>query len=210
MASEPTPKREQIQAAYDEWQAGATVDTAGRVARYVPYLLQRVRNLELAYAAGLESKRLSLLPDTEREVQISELEMKIESLEAKLAECDDELSEIDAALDSVTKCVAKTRAERIRDSFEHRDLVTDAVVFDCEKQEQSARTQVVYWMGMAKVAADKLSEAQADSERLDWLEDTPDMKGACSSCIQLGYGFNERDIPLRQAIDAARAKEDTQ
>ena len=65
MASEPTPKREQIQAAYDEWQAGATVDTAGRAARYVPYLLRRVRDLELAYADGLESRRLALLPDTD-------------------------------------------------------------------------------------------------------------------------------------------------
>jgi vacuolar-type H+-ATPase subunit I/STV1 len=91
-ANSPTPTREEIQADYDRWQAGADVDTAGRVARYVPYLLQRVRDLELAYADGLEQRRLALLPDSEREVHFSELEQHITDLERQLAEAAREIN----------------------------------------------------------------------------------------------------------------------
>lgn len=86
------------------------------------------------------------------------------TLQAALDEARAELEEIDAALDSVTKCIAPTRARRIRDSFEHERLVTGAAVFDAEKAEQSVRQQCTYWMGEAKIAADALAEARAERD----------------------------------------------
>ena len=43
--SQRNPTREEIQADYDRWQAGANVDTAGRVACHVPYLLNERKEL---------------------------------------------------------------------------------------------------------------------------------------------------------------------
>ena len=78
----------------------------------------------------------------------------------------DALADVDKALAEVTKCQAPTPGQRIRDAFEHIHLVTDAVIFDAEKAEQSTRAQCVYWMGAAAAVAKERDEAQADRERL--------------------------------------------
>lgn len=75
----------------------------------------------------------------------------IDRLRARAESAERELTEIDAALDGVTKCQAASRAARITDSFEHAKLVEDAVIFDATKAEQSARAQVIYWMGAARL-----------------------------------------------------------
>lgn len=77
-----------------------------------------------------------------------------------------ELAEVDAALDQSTKCIAKTRAARIMDSFEHTKLVTDAAVFDAEKAEQSVRRQCVHWMEAARLAAKERDALAAKNARL--------------------------------------------
>ena len=69
-----------------------------------------------------------------------------------------ELAGIDAALNRVTMVVSPSRAERITDAFEHNELVTDAVVFDHQKAEQSSRAQCILWMSTARqLAIDKES-----------------------------------------------------
>ena len=66
-----------------------------------------------------------------------------------------ELQSIDEALNRVTTCRASSRAQRILDSFEHNELITDAVIFEHVKAEQSCRTQVEYWMSMVVAMAEQ-------------------------------------------------------
>lgn len=84
-----------------------------------------------------------------------------DTAEARIAELERELAEVDAALNDVTKCIAPDRSQRIRDAFMHNDLVTDAVVFDAEKREESARAQTIYWMSQFKAAGEQLADLRA-------------------------------------------------
>lgn len=52
----------------------------------VERLRGKLHDAKMAYADGLEQRRLSALPDTEREVYISEIELEHDRLRAELAE----------------------------------------------------------------------------------------------------------------------------
>ena len=74
-----------------------------------------------------------------------------------------ELQSIDEALNRVTTCRASSRAQRILDSFEHNELITDAVIFEHVKAEQSCRAQVQYWMGMVALQCETQARATSAS-----------------------------------------------
>jgi len=180
MVSEPTPTREEIQADYDAWQVGANVDTAGRVARRVPYLLQRIRDLELAIADGLENRRLSLLPDTEREVHFEELCQQIATLERELASRDSTIHDLEVKLKYYRDMLVLPGAPLVQLDG-HDDEVHATETLDVKKLgdllDALAATKASLEMLEAKhkvIASEKanledaLADTQADSARLDW------------------------------------------
>ena len=92
--------------------------------------------------------------------------VRFDEAAARIAALEAELTSIDTALDSVTKCQAPTRADRITDSFLHTELVTDAAVFDSMKAEQSVRAQCTYWMQMVRAAGSSIAALEAENARL--------------------------------------------
>lgn len=120
----------------------------------------------------------------------------------RIAALEAELASIDTALDSVTKCQAPTRADRITDSFLHTELVTDAAVFDAVKAEQSVRAQCTYWMQMVRAAGSRIESLEAENRLLRTPDQT--MRHELASLRGENQSLREQLATLR-ATDPERA-----
>lgn len=177
-------------------------------------LEQEVRDLKLCIADGLERRRLALLPDTEREVHISELEQRIAELEAKLAEATRERDEAskflrgtlgfgtDTPLLDMAKAVAKQWHLRTRQCQEHREKLAaaQAACKRLQRQNSELDTTLSYYELNASGGLPEAMEAACKAARAEGFKEAKRLAIAIVG-QRMGYTNAERVIDAIWALD---------